>query len=196
MVDWLEDKTPIQRGMSSENNSFEDIIGRGCSWDCTQHHPQSRASAGCAALPYASEPGPDAPSRLGLPQDVPRSRRAWICLDQDVQQDDLDQYVEWRLFRSVCFHMRARQLQQAQEANGGQHWCPQTRAPTSGAPSSCASGLDSGVLWRLHLPMRDLDRDEWRLFRSVVFHLRERQLQLVSEDADNGQRLIIATVDV
>ncbi|KAH8034328.1 hypothetical protein HPB51_023321 [Rhipicephalus microplus] len=72
-----------------------------------------------------------------------------------------------------------RQLQQAQEVNGDQCRRLRSHASTGGAPSSYASVLNPGVPSLLGLPIRDLDRDEWGLFRSVFFQQRECQLTFV-----------------
>uniref|UniRef100_L7M2T4 Nuclear pore complex protein n=1 Tax=Rhipicephalus pulchellus TaxID=72859 RepID=L7M2T4_RHIPC len=106
VVDWLESCAAHQRGMSSDDDRLEYFADGGCAWENTLHHVQSRASAGSAPSSYVTELDPDAPSRQRLPI------------------HDLDRDDECRLFRSVFFHLRAGQLQRAQElaADNGHHW--------------------------------------------------------------------------
>lgn len=106
VVDWLESCAAHQRGMGNDDDRLEYFADGGCAWENTLHHVQSRASVGNAPSSYVTELDPDAPSRQRLPI------------------HDLDRDDEYRLFRSVFFHLRAGQLQRAQElaADNGHHW--------------------------------------------------------------------------
>lgn len=107
VVDWLESCAAHQRGIvNDDDDRLEYFADGGCAWENTLHHLQARASTGMTSSSYVSELDPDAPSRLRLPI------------------HDLDRDDECRLFRSVFFHVRAGQLQRAQElaADNGHHW--------------------------------------------------------------------------
>ncbi|KAL1441410.1 hypothetical protein MTO96_001050 [Rhipicephalus appendiculatus] len=106
VVDWLESCAAHQRGMGNDDDRLEYFADGGCAWENTLHHVQSRASVGTAPSSYVTELDPDAASRQRLPI------------------HDLDRDDECRLFRSVFFHLRAGQVQRAQElaADNGHHW--------------------------------------------------------------------------
>ncbi|KAL1433228.1 hypothetical protein MTO96_012813 [Rhipicephalus appendiculatus] len=110
VVDWLESCAAHQRGMGNDDDRLQYFTDGGCAWENTLHHLQSRASVGSARSSYVTELDPDAPSRQRLPI------------------HDLDRDDECRLFRTVFFHLRAGQLQRAQElaADNGHHWLAAT----------------------------------------------------------------------
>lgn len=147
VVDWLESCAALQRGMGDDDDRLEYFADGGCAWENTLHHLLSRASTGSAPLSYVGELDPDAPSRLRLPI------------------HDLDRDDECRLFRSVFFHLRAGQLQRAQElaADNGMHWLAAAvegwrphHDPNHGSSSSIM-GTDS-----LQPAEGDLYRDLWK----------------------------------
>ncbi|KAK8770663.1 hypothetical protein V5799_012875 [Amblyomma americanum] len=104
VVDWLESCAAQQYG-TGDRERLQYFSDGGCAWENTLHHLQSR-SADNAPSSYVRELDPDASSRLRQPI------------------HDLDKDDEGRLFRSVFFHVRAGQLQQAQKlaADNGHHW--------------------------------------------------------------------------
>lgn len=104
VVDWLESCAAFQHS-AGDRERLQYFADGGCAWENTLHHLQSR-SADNAPSSYVRELDPDAPSRLRQPI------------------HDLDKDDEGRLFRSVFLHVRAGQLQQAQElaADNGHHW--------------------------------------------------------------------------
>ncbi|KAH7938626.1 hypothetical protein MRX96_019098 [Rhipicephalus microplus] len=106
VVDWLESCATHQHGMGNDDDKLEYFADAGCAWKNTLHHVQSHADIGSALSSYVTELDPDAPSRERLPI------------------HELDRDNEFRLFRSIFFHLRAGQLQRAQElaADNGHFW--------------------------------------------------------------------------
>lgn len=104
VVDWLESCAAFQQS-TGDRERVEYFADGGCAWENTLHQLQSRAASSVPSS-CVRELDPDAPARLRQPI------------------HDLDRDDECRLFRSVFSHLRAGQLQRAQElaVENGYHW--------------------------------------------------------------------------
>lgn len=139
VVDWLESCAASQQNTGERVEYFAD---GGCAWENTLHELQSGAASSVPSS-CVRELDPDAPARLGQPM------------------HDLDRDDERRLFRTVFFHLRAGQLQQAQTlaVENGYHWLA---AAVEGWQPHHDPNKGSGLA-SVQPAEGDLYRDLWKL---------------------------------